>query len=165
MRLMNPGTVAVSAGENEADGSWQTSRKGRLIPVTRNRTGPTHPAGFTLVEVLVSTAILGIGIAVLAGCSNWAEIVRQKSFAQEEALAAIDAQITKLKIRENLPERKVTSQLDVPTLADGRMRIVSEPYPKPDSEHLRRVEIEVVWGNDLGGNGGRIRRVFLLGIR
>ena len=162
---MNPGGVRVNGGRYEVDGSPQTRRRSRLTPITSAWAGSAQSGGFTLVEVLVSTAILGIGIAVLAGCFNWAEIVRQKSFAQEEALAAIDAQITRLKIRENLPDRKVTSQFDVPTLSNGRMRIVSEPYPKPDSEHLRRVEIEVVWGNDLGGSGGRIRRVFLLGIR
>ena len=114
-------------------------------------------AGFTLLEVLVATLIMGVAVSgLIVGLSNSVRNAgRLASYDRAAQLAR--SQMTELLLNPKLPfEGTVEGRFD--GLPDAGWRAVVKPYETqlnagPGSQILQRIALEVWW--EPSGGGGR----------
>jgi general secretion pathway protein I len=129
------------------------------------KSGPTTRAGFTLLEVLVATLIMGIAVTGLI--VGLAQSVRNadRLTSYDRAVALARSQMNELLLSDRLPfDGAVEGRFDS-NLPSG-WRAVARPFefqanPAPGSEVLQRIVLEVWWQPE----GGPRRTLDISGYR
>ena len=120
-------------------------------------TGRTRAGGFTLLEIAVALAIVGIGMVacmqVFSGGLRLQDRASRQSRAVLQARAAMDSLIFQREIKDHTEERKSAegylTKITVrhANASDGLQEV--DPDASPD-ESLRYLEVEVTWQDGTG---------------
>lgn len=139
-----------------------------LVPIVRGMTAKRGQAGFTLLEVMVATLIMGIAVTGLL--SNLHVSLRNTTRLTDYDRATLFAQhkMDDLLAAPILPNyQEITGGYDPGSgnSADGGWRALARPFefppnPQVGDKMLQRVELEIWWNN-----GDRRRSFTLEGFR
>jgi len=132
----------------------------------RARDGSPRSAGFTLLEVMVATALLGMAAVGLLALIN--QSLRNATLVAEYDRAAMWARSTmdELFVVESLPVgREMSGELAAASVDSAGWRAVAEPWEVPPGgpvgqSMLVRIALEVWWES-----GGERERIELEGFR
>jgi prepilin-type N-terminal cleavage/methylation domain-containing protein len=119
--------------------------------------------GFTLVESLVATMILGIGIVGASGMFSYATISERKAtyMAESQDISVRAIENVRAGNYGVFDELSGTSVVPVPELPNGTGLLAWEPYGSTGSPQLKLVVLQLTW--DSGGpSAGRHRVVTLV---
>ena len=126
--------------------------------------------GFTLLEALVATAVLGMAVAGLLGLLSGALRNAARLEAPERALLLGQSKLNELVSSGLEDEGGKTSELPFDQTIEGRWderfrwearvtRFRSSPKRTPGELLLARVELAVFWKTETGSRGGDERRL------
>jgi hypothetical protein len=105
------------------------------MPVTRRRVSKGRSGGgFGVLEVLVSSAILGTVVVATTACVTQALAERADQHVRREAVAAVDAEVERLRALRFAPEPPPAG-LDDDGLAPGSALGELFPHARPQDDH------------------------------
>jgi prepilin-type N-terminal cleavage/methylation domain-containing protein len=108
----------------------------------------TRIGGFTLIECLVATAILALGIIGVAGMFTYASISQRKAAYMAQAREMADRMLEQARTQTNgLCSGASGSQtFATPGLPSGTGVVAWEPHPYPTSDTgLKLVAVDIRW--------------------
>jgi general secretion pathway protein I len=118
--------------------------------------------GFTLLELLVATAILGIAVAALLGGLSASMNNASRAFDYDRAALAAKQKMEELLVQPNLPRfQELSGELGPGIAFRARMTPFDAPAGRvPGTPVLDRVELLATWRS-----GGNVREIRLEGYR
>jgi len=113
--------------------------------------------GFTLIECLVATVILGIGVIGVAGMFAYAELSERKAAYMAEAREIAEQTLEDVRAHGYAVFAQPSGATVVPTpnLPHSTGTLSWQPYPHTASEQgLKLVSLDLSW-NGAGSSGGK----------